>query len=213
MTSATSLKIILLASSDTVLDLTDQQLLKTSTVPVLLKANKSKTFVLTGSTSASLTKGNYFLLAVVDADNDVTESNETNNVAASTKSVLLAPSIADLTGTFGVLPKRASESKLLSVALSIQNLGTIPAVGTIDCDFFASKDQTLDDSDVSLGTDFPVNAHLAAGKSQPARFKLSISSLPAGTYYLLAKINSTSSISESDLTNNLVFSKTAIAIS
>jgi hypothetical protein len=75
MTSATSLKIILLASSDTVLYLTDQQLVTSSTVPVLLKANKSKTFVLTGSTSASLTKGNYFLLAVVDADNDVTESN------------------------------------------------------------------------------------------------------------------------------------------
>jgi Carboxypeptidase regulatory-like domain/CARDB len=214
MTSAVSLKIILLASSDTVQDLTDQQLLTASTVPVLLKANKFKTFVLTGNTSTSLPKGNYFVLALVDADNDVTESNEANNVAVSTKAVPLAPSIADLTGKFSPLPKKASKSKLLNVALTIQNLGTIPAVGTIDFDFFASTDKILDDSDLSLGTDFPFTAHIAPGRSQPARFKLSINpSLPAGTYSLVARVNSTSSISESDLTNNLVFSTTPISIS
>jgi hypothetical protein len=214
MASAAQLEIVLLASTDNVLDSIDPQLLTMTTTPVLLKTKKSKTFTLTGTTATSLVKGNYFVLASVDAADAVPESDETNNVAVSSKTVTLAPPAVDLTGKFGKLPKSASKAKVLPVSFVIQNPGTIPAAGTIDFDFVASADKILDDADVSLGTGFPVALHVAAGKSQAAKFKLSISAaLPAGSYYLVAKVNSTSSIPESDSTNNVIFSVTPIAIS
>lgn len=212
MTSAAAIEIALFASPDATLDSTDASLLTTTTAPLLLKARQSRVFTLTGSTAASLTRGSYYLLASVDAGNTVAEASEANNVAASARPVTLAPPLADLSGKFGALPRTANASRVLSVPFVIQNLGTIPAAGTIDFDFFASTDTTLDGSDPSLGTSFPVAAHVAPGGAQAAVFKLSISSLPAGTYYLVAKVNSGSSLSESDLTNNLVFSRTPIKI-
>jgi hypothetical protein len=213
MTVPVALQIILLASKDNLPDPNDQKLAGVYTAPVLLKAKKSKVFTVTGNTAATLERGNYFLLAAIDAANGVAESNEGNNVAASEKSYVLAPSAVDLAGKFSKLPKTASASKVLTISLSVQNLGTILAAGTVDFDFYASTDTTLDGADVSLGTQFPFVIHVPAGKSQTARFKLSINpGLIGGSYYLVARVNSTSSLSESELTNNMAFSTTRISI-
>ncbi len=212
MTSATPLQVLLFASADKTLDTSDSKLLTITTVPLSLKTKGSKVIILTGAVANTLTSGQYFILASVDANNLVTESNESNNVVASAKAVLLAPPLVDLTGKFSKVAKTASNAKPLPVTFSLENLGTVAASGTIDIDFFVSTDMTLDTSDVQLGGDFPVAAHVANGKTQNVKFNLPLSSVPAGSYFLVAKVNSTNSLTESNTGNNIIFSTTPIAI-
>jgi hypothetical protein len=210
MINASGLQITLFASTDTTLDPTDPVLGTVTTVPTLLKTNKARIFAVNGLTSASLPKGNYYLLAGVDTQNAVAETNETNNLAVSSRTVHLAPSAVDLTGSFAHLPATVKHSKPLNVVLLIKNLGTLPATGSILVDLYASTDNLLDSSDVPLQTSVPVTIHINPAKSQPVRFK--IASLPVGTSYLIAKIITSASIAESDLTNNTVSTVTAIHI-
>ncbi len=212
MTSATPLQVLLFASADKTLDTSDSKLLTITTVPLDLKTKAAKVITLTGAVANTLTSGQYFILASVDATNRVTESNESNNVVASAKAVLLAPPLVDLTGKFGKVATTASKAKPLPVTFSLENLGTVPAPGTIDIDFFVSTDKTLDTSDVQLGGDFPVAAHVANGKTQNLKFNLPLSSVPAGSYFLVAKVNSTNSLAESNTGNNIIFSTTPITI-
>ena len=212
MTAAAQLQVTLYASADGALDAGDANLLTFSTPPLLLKTKGTRNVTLTGATATSLAKGNYFLLTSVDSSNAVAEADESNNVTPSAGAIPLAPPVIDLTGKFGVLRPNVSKIKPFPVSLQLQNLGTIPAIGPTAVDLFASTDAVLDDADVSLANDLPVAAHVQPGRSQPARFKLSLAALPAGTYYLIAKLNSTSSIAESDTTNNSVFSTTTITL-
>lgn len=168
--------------------------------------------VTTLSAATSLVGGRYFILASIDAANSIVESNESNNIAASSRQVLLAPPLMDLTGKFAKVPTAASKARALSVPFTLQNLGGVPAAGTVDFDFFASTDTTLDNSDLAVATDVPIAVHVAPGKTQNLKFKLSFSSVPAGTYFLVAKINTTNSITESVTSNNVIISTTPIAI-
>lgn len=211
MTSSAQLQITLFASSDGTLDAGDAVLLTFATPPLLLKTKGTKTYKLTGATGASLAKGNYFLLASVDSANAVAETDESNNVAASAGAVPLAPPVIDLTGQF-VLKQKPSKFKPFPVSVQIQNLGTLPATGTIAVDFFASTDNVFDDADLSLAAGVPVVAHVQPGRTQNANVKLNLAALPAGTYYLIAKLNSTNAIAESDTSNNTVFSTTTITV-
>ncbi len=212
MSAATAVQIVLFASADKALDNSDSQLLSFTTPPLNLKARGTKTFTLTGSASSSLVGGQYFILASIDAANSIVESNESNNIAVSSRQVLLAPPLVDLTGKFLKVPAAASKAKALTLPFALQNLGGIAAAGTIDFDFFASTDQTLDNSDLAVATAVPISVHVAPGKTQNLKFKLSLSSVPAGSYFLVAHINSTNSIAESVTSNNVIFSTTAVAI-
>ncbi len=212
MSAAAAVQILLFASADQALDNSDSQLLSFTTPPLNLKARGTKTFTLTGSAATSLVGGRYFILASIDAANSIVESNESNNIAASSRQVLLAPPLADLTGKFSKVPAAASKAKALTLPFTLQNLGGVAAAGTIDFDFFASTDQALDNSDLAVATDVPIAVHVAPGKTQNLKFKLSFSSLPAGSYFLVAKINTTNSITESVTSNNVIFSTTPVAI-
>ena len=212
MTSASALQVLLFASADKTLDTSDSKLLTITTVPLNLKTKATKVITLTGAVADALTSGQYFIIASVDANNRVTESNESNNVVASAKPVLLAPPLVDLTGKFGNVARTASTAKPLPVTFSLENLGTVAASGTIDIDFFVSSDMTLNTSDVELGADFPVVAHVANGKSQNVKFNLPLSSVSPGSYFLVAKINTTNSLAESTTGNNTIFSTTPITI-
>lgn len=210
MTAAAQLQITVFASSDSTLDAGDAKLLTFATPPLLLKNKGTKTFKLTGATGTSLAKANYFLLASVDSANAVAETDESNNVAASASAIPLAPPVIDLTGSF-VLKKQPSKFKPFPVAIAMQNLGTLPAAGPIVVDLFASTDNVFDNADRSLATGVPVTAHTQPGRTQNVKVKLSLASLPAGTYYLIAKLNSTNAITESDTGNNVVISATTIS--
>jgi hypothetical protein len=211
MASAAQLQITLYASADGTLDAGDANLLAFTTPALLLKTNGTKTFPLTGATLTSLARASYFLLASVDSANAIAESDESNNVAASASAIPLAPPVIDLTGQF-VLKKQPSKFKPFPVTLQIQNLGTLPATGPIAIDLLASTDNILDNADLSLAAGVPVVAHAQPGRSQNAKVKLSLASLPAGTYYLIAKLNSTNAITESDTSNNTVISATTIVL-
>ncbi len=126
--------------------------------------------------------------------------------------MLLAPPLVDLTGKFSKVPAAASKARALSLPFTLQNLGGVAAAGTVDFDFFASTDPALDNSDPAVATAVPIAVHVRTGKTQNLKFKLSFSSVPAGSYFLVAKINTINSIAESVTSNNVIFSTTQIAI-
>ena len=212
MSAAAGVQIVLYASADKALDSSDSQLLSFTAPALDLKARGTKTFTLTGSAATSLIGGRYFILGSIDAANSIVESNEANNIAASSRQVLLAPPLVDLTGRFSKVSTTASKAKGLSLPFTLQNLGTIAAAGTVDFDFFTSIDKTLDSSDLAVGTAVPIAIHVAPGKTQNLKFKLLLSSVPSASYFLVARINTNNSITESVTSNNVIFTTTPVAI-
>jgi subtilase family serine protease len=180
-------------STNTTLDAADI-LLGSRSVPALAAGT-------TSAASTSLTipagtaTGTYVVLAKADANDDVVESMESNNVSSSTTRV--GP---DLTVPSLVLPASAVAGATISVTVTTKNAGgaVSPASTTR---LYLSTDGVFNAGDVALGGR-PV-ASLGAGVSESGAVSLVIpASLAAGNYYLIAVCDADGSVVESTETNN-----------
>ncbi|MBD2517342.1 S8 family serine peptidase [Nostoc sp. FACHB-973] len=152
------------------------------------------------SISSSTTYGNYYLLFKADANNELTESNENNNVTAKAITIT-AP---DLVIQNASAPASASIGTTIQVSYQVKNQGNGTA-GVFSTYFYLSKDQSLSNDDAYLGSDLINNFDLRPGSvsSESTSFSLP-SKLAVGNYYLLYKVDGSSLERESNENNNLV---------
>ena len=153
----------------------------------------------------------YFVIAVADALGQVTETDETNNTAASAAAVAVALYRPDLTMTAVSVPATGATGRPLAISNTVKNAGPAPA-GPFAVRFYLSSDDALDAGDVLLGA--RMLGGLAAGASSVAVTTLTIpanTSAPA-SYHVIAVADALGQQVETDETNNTLASS-AVAIS
>ena len=181
-------------SADSALDAGDA-LVGARSVPVLGPGASS-----VGSASVTLpagtAPGTYYLIARADAGDAVAESQETNNVSARVLQV--GP---DLWGAALSAPAAVGAGVPFTVSQTTANQGGGPA-GASTTAFYLSSNTTWDAADVPLGSrGVPA---LAAGGSSAASTSLALpADTPAGTYYLLARVDDGQAVAESLEGNNV----------
>lgn len=161
-------------------------------VKLNLKAGKSQKIKLNFNYPTGLPNGSYSMLASIDSGDAIVESSKLDNLVVSTPVTIDAPFIT-LAGAL-TPPGQVTAGKSTSLLLSLANDGNIAAQGTTDIQIFASSDQSLDSGDVDIET-IAKHVNLKPGKSVSYRLPLKVpSSVPAGTYYLIAKTSTAGSV-------------------
>ena len=185
-------------STDNVLDGTDV-LLASRTVATGLVAGAMSPAVTPVMLPGNLSSTNYFLFVQADVNGQVTESDETNN----RRMIPLTVVRPNLTVSSMTAPTAAAAGANISVSHVVRNVA--PAAGaapsTVSRLFF-STNQTLDGTDVQLGTEVPVGP--LAGQGQAALTRTV--QVPAGTvpgrYYLFAQTDAAGTVVESEEGDN-----------
>lgn len=136
------------------------------------------------------------LLAKADANNDVAESLETNNVKASAV-VKVGP---DLTVSALTGPATAVRGVTIAMTATTRNGGGGSAESSTTS-FYLSTNSTVDAADLLLGSrTVPV---LVANGSDSGSTSLTIpTTVATGQYYVIAKADALGSVVETSETNN-----------
>ncbi len=170
-------------------------LLNSRTVPALDPAETSS-----ASTSVTIPigtpAGTYFILAVADANNTVTESNESNNLNYRSINIV-GP---DLIVSVLSIPDTAAAGSTISVTDTTKNQG-VDTAGASTTNFYLSTNKTFDSRDVLLGSRMVPS--LAPGATSSGSTPVNIpSGIKAGTYYIIAIADGDKVVPESTEGNN-----------
>ncbi|BAY37193.1 peptidase S8/S53 [Nostoc sp. NIES-2111] len=149
------------------------------------------------SLSSNTNFGNYYLLLQADANNDIAESNESNNVTA--KAITIAA--PDLLIQNPSAPTSANIGTTISLSYQLKNQGNGNA-GFHFTNFYISQDQTLSNDDVYLGFDAISSIASSAVASRSTSLTVKSNIIP-GNYYLLYKADGDGKIRESNENNNV----------
>lgn len=185
-------------SQDNTLDASDTSLGTSSVASI--NAGRSKNIAFSALLDSNLTPGTYYIFAKADTNNVVTEYDEANNI--SSKSISIAATAnPDLTINSVTTGAVLTTSTALSINYNIGNIGGSSASSSVT-KFYLSTDNTLDSSDLSLGTDGV--GSISAGSSLNRSISLNLASfLTAGTYYLLTQADSGNTVTEGSESNNV----------
>jgi len=192
-------------------DLDDITITQTRTVTSLaVNASSAATTTLTVPLTTPL--GTYYVCAMADSANTVTESNETNNsLCTATATVTVA--LPDLIMTL-VSPNSstANAGGTLGVSNTEKNQGGATAVGFV-VNFHLSVDSTYGGGDDIVFATTRPGGTLAPGASSNVTTTLTIPSatLP-GTYYVCAMADYDNRLPETDETNNTLCSASPITV-
>jgi subtilisin family serine protease/uncharacterized membrane protein len=181
-------------SSDTAVDAADAPL-GTIAVPALAPG-ASFSATLSGALPGDAATGQRFLIAVADADKTIPESNETNNT--SVRSILVGP---DLVLTAMTLPANAAPGATISITDTVTNQGGGTAAASTTR-YYLSVNAGLDSTDLQLpgGRAVP---ELAAGAASTGTAAITLpSDVASGAYYIFAKADADSTVTESQEWNN-----------
>lgn len=147
-------------------------------------------------TPGDLVAGQYDVIAEIDPDQRVPESDEENNRARVDVGFRVGPDlvVADLSAR--------QEGDWVVVRDAVSNQGTRPAE-SCGISFFLSRNGVWDQGDVSLG--YRVIPELAAGADSGAETRLPIprQGLITARYFLIAKVDSANTVAEGHEANNL----------
>jgi subtilase family serine protease len=139
--------------------------------------------------------GTYILLVKADANNDVNEVRETNNVTYSTIRIG-----ADLTVSAIAVPGTAAAGATVTATDTVKNIGGGAAPGSTTR-FYLSANLSLDASDVRVGS--RAVAELAPGAVDAGPAALAIpAQTTAGTYFIIAVADGETAVSETLESNN-----------
>ncbi|MCP4710345.1 MAG: hypothetical protein GY869_17115, partial [Planctomycetes bacterium] len=180
-------------STDGILDGGDTLLSVSSDAKVALNPNKSKTYKAEVVMPTGMPTADYFLLADIDSDDDLTEDDEANNVAIS-NSITVTEAVVDLIGDLSEskVPDSVSGGEKLKLAVEVTNQGNAQATGSMDIQLWASADGdiTTGDDDYLLTTLDDRSINLAANGSQTFNLNLTMpSNLPADVYDFVAVVD------------------------
>src|SRR5262249_4525887 len=148
-----------------------------STTAIAPGASDSRTQTVT---IPNVPAGNYYLIVVVDALNNVFEANETNNQRA----VPITITTPDLTPTVLTAPSSASTQQAISVSWPVLNQGTgTPSHTRGDWLYISPSAVTCPGATwiLALGN----TTAIAPGASDSRTQTVTIPNIPAGSYYLI----------------------------
>ena len=193
-------------STDATLSSTD--LLLGNSVGSLLGVNQSSYRSATLTLPASTTPGSYYLLFAADYQNVVNESNENNNVASISVSVV-APSIDLLIQQPYVSTPNTAAGNPIGLSCYIANQGNTFA-NSSSVGYYLSTDATLDSNDALLTSTFGGQLTPIYTQTRSATTNVPPGTTP-GSYYILFAADYQNIVAESNETNNV--SSVAITVS
>ena len=185
-------------STNTTLDAND--ILLTSQYGGALTTTYSSSRSGTAAIPTGLTPGTYYILFVADYQGQVTETNETNNVASV--AITIAPPGVDLVVQQPSLYYNSTVAGgTVQASASILNQGNVTATSSA-MGFYLSTNTTLDANDVLLSTTpgSSLGANIAAYRS--ANLTVPVGTA-AGNYYVLFVADPTNVVTETSETNNV----------
>jgi hypothetical protein len=182
-------------STDATIDAGDTALGAPVVKKLKLKPGAHKAIKLKVTGFPSVPDGDYFVLAQTSAPSANTAAS------ASATSVNIAAPFIDLSGTLPAAAKTTlTAGKKAPVSLSLTNSGNVDAVGTINVAL--SLRPTGGGADVPLPA-VPVKLKLKAGTTKAVKLNaVAPVGTAAGTYFLVASIDSTNAFTESNEGNN-----------
>ncbi len=195
-------------SLDTVKDAADRLLTGTRAVPVLGWATSSTgTIQVTVPTSTPL--GTYYLLACADDTARVAESNEANNCLASSATIQVTrPDLVE--SQVSAPPATATQGSSFSVTDTVLNQGGLSA-GTSTTRYYLSANPVKDGNDRLIGSRSVPTLGVSGTSTGTATVTVP-SSMALGTYYLIACADNTTTVTESDETNNCLTSTATVQV-
>jgi subtilase family serine protease len=152
--------------------------------------------------------GNYYICAMADSGNTVTESSETNNTLCTTGTLQVTR--ADLIMT-SVTPNAATVNQggTLPVTDTVKNQGLVSTLVGFNIRYYLHPSTGVN---VAITTPRSVAA-LAAGASNTATTNLAIlATTPPNSYYLCAMADSGGSVIETNESNNTLCSSTRVTV-
>ncbi|SHI69889.1 Por secretion system C-terminal sorting domain-containing protein [Hymenobacter daecheongensis DSM 21074] len=186
-------------STNTTLDASDVSLGTTSggLLGAGLSAQRGGNFTIPAATTA----GSYYVLYVVDPQNSVTESNETNNTASLALTVTI--SAPDLVLTQPTLtPASVAAGNSVSATCLLSNQGSASAAASL-VGFYLSTDNVLSANDVLLGTTAAPAMGVFGALTRSAAVTIPATTTP-GSYFMLYVADQQGTITETDETNNVI---------
>jgi subtilase family serine protease len=158
----------------------------------------------------AIAAGNYYLLYQADANGNIGESNETNNIVS--RAFAINGPKPDLIIQNISAPSLVDPGNLITVNYQLANQGTARA-GTSTTKFYLSKDAALSNDDTLLDSDQNYfYSGLGAGTySSESDFFVLGSNIAFGNYYLLLQADSNSEIFESNENNNVTAKAITVA--
>ncbi|RAK66795.1 CARDB domain-containing protein [Hymenobacter edaphi] len=185
-------------SSNTTLDASDV-LLQSGSVNSLT-AGQYYSLYPTLTIPASTTTGSYYVLFVADDQGQVTETNETNNVASVALTVT-QPNVDLQIQQATLTPTTTSAGSSVYATCSIYNAGTTFAASS-NVGYYLSSNTTLDAADTYLN--YAYGSTLSGGFSSSRAMSLTIPTNTAtGSYYVLFVADYQGQVTETNETNNV----------
>ncbi|MGK7942626.1 MAG: S8 family serine peptidase [Crocosphaera sp.] len=192
-------------STDTTLDGTDTYL--DSSYSWSLSSGGSKEGFAFLDIDRDLAGGDYYILAQADANNEVSESNENNNLAYHQLTVTQAR-LADLTVSNIAVGDSIMAGSYIDISYTINNLGNLDIdlynVNVINVTPYLSTDAILDSSDFKFTTDFTLGP-LQADGSMTVSHEVYLDVMESGTYYLFLKADDINFMEEWNEENNTAY--------
>ena len=151
---------------------------------------------------ANTAPGAYYLLAVADHLGSISETDETNNVAAV--AIQFGPPAVDLSLAFAphTLPAQTPAGMVVNLGYYLYNTGTTPAQ-TPTSGFYLSTDQQLSSDDILIGAERVRNTLYPKGSVDRSARLVIPPTIAPGKYYLLGVADDPNEFAETNETNNV----------
>ncbi|BCL39020.1 S8 family serine peptidase [Nostoc sp. MS1] len=160
-------------------------------------ATSSKAITLT--IDSGIPVGSYYLLLQANANGDLFESNDTNNVLD--KAINIGLVNTDLVVQNAVAPSSVTVGYSFNTSYQVKNQGAENASNN-STTFYLSKDKALSNDDLYLGSKSVAGVTAGAAISQTISLNI-VNNVAPGTYYLLYKADGNNNIVETNESNNI----------
>jgi WD40 repeat protein/subtilase family serine protease len=150
---------------------------------------------------ANLT-GPYYVFVVTDYGNELSETDESNNVGVDTQSMVItvAPP-ADLVVESVSVPASGSPGTPMPIQWVVRNVGSNAAVGEWYDSVYLSVDNRWDINDTLIGR-FERSGRLEPGATYTGQLNEPLPGVVPGNYYIIVRTDARNTVRETDETNN-----------
>ena len=154
-------------------------------------------------TIPSNVQGNYVLFAVTDAADAIVEEDENNNAKGIPVFINgSADTPADLQIASVSAPGNIKAGEDVTITYKIENVGEYAAAANLHDVIYLSKDDKWDLNDVMVGV-VSGNVTIDPGNTVTRNATGRITNMPEGDYYVIVKTNSTRTVAEQNIDNNV----------
>lgn len=171
-----------------------------NSLPAAGNSTTGMTLTIPSATNA----GTWYIVARVDANDELDESNEDNNIAY--KQVEINTDVDLFAEITGITPSSLIPGESLNLGFRLSNLGTDDATSS-DMKFYISSNSTFESANDTYLTSYSCPS-LLGGSNSTANLNLTIpGSLNAGTWYVLGIADANNEVVETNESNNTVGSQ------